>query len=74
MGYQRTIFTVGPVYARDHGPGLFPLLEDGTGRQAYRRVLEDALIKMVPRRREPASPRSPGGPQVRPEDLVAQHT
>jgi len=32
------MFTVGPVYARDHGPGR-PLLVYETGRKAYRRVL-----------------------------------
>jgi len=48
-----------------------PLLMYGTERKAYRRVLQDALIKMVPRRRSQHSPRSPGGPQVRPKVLVA---
>jgi len=33
-----------------------PWLVYGTGRKVYKRVLEDAIFKMVPGRREPALP------------------
>ena len=65
------MFTVDPVYAQDQG---VPLLVYETGRKAYRRVLENALSGWYQEVGIQHSPRSPGGPQVEPVDLSAQHT
>jgi len=66
------MFTVGPVYARDHGPGRFV-----AGARNWPQGVQEGLIgcpsKMVPGRREQHSPRSLGGLQVRLKVLVAQY-
>ena len=48
-----------------------PLLVYGAVHKAYRRVLSDALLEWYHKVGSQHSPRSPGGPQVEPEDLVA---
>ena len=52
-----------------------PLLVYGTGRLAYTRVLLYAFSHECNRRKGAIAPLgTPGGPQVKPKVLVAQHT
>ena len=68
------MFTVGPVRAWDHGPGRSVT---GAREPAARRTggsYRMPLSRWYHEGGSQYSPRSPGGPQVRPEVLVAQHT
>jgi len=67
------MFTVGPVHARTMVHDV-PLLVYKTGRKAYTTVLLYALFMMVSEGESQRSPRSPRGPQVEPEVLVAKYT
>jgi len=68
------MFTVGHVYIWDHGPGLFCCWRTKpTTRRlggSYRMPFQDCTRKLESQR----SPRSSGGAQVEPDDLIVQHT
>ena len=64
------MFTVGPVHARDHGPGRSVT---GARNQPTGGSYRMPLSRWYQEGGSQHFPRSPGGPQVRPEVLVAQH-
>ena len=73
-GYQRTMFTVGPVHTWNHDRGLLcywstePTTRHSEG--SYRMPFQNGTRKVESH----CSPRSPGGPQIETEYLVTQHT
>jgi len=73
-GYQQTMFTVGPVHTRDHGPVCSIAGVRNISRDDQEGLIECPLSRWNREEGSQHSPRSPGGPQVRPKVLVAQHT
>jgi len=68
------MFTVGAVHTRDHDPGCSVAGERNLPQGDQEDLIECPLSRRYQEGGSQHSPQSPGGPQVRPEVLIAQHT
>ena len=68
------MFIVGPVHTRDHGPGCFGTDPEPSTRKTGGGSYIMPIQEYNRRQRVNVPLGTPGGPQVEPEVLVAEHT